>query len=60
MTFSKRFVDLLVDLKILNLKKEKILNKTLEKGKMWSDTILIVFISVCTAFLGEGTFKTFN
>lgn len=22
---------------------------------MWADTILIVFISVCTALLGEGT-----
>lgn len=21
---------------------------------MWSDTLLIVFISICTAFLGEG------
>lgn len=22
--------------------------------KMWSDSLLIVFISICTAFLGEG------
>lgn len=24
---------------------------------MWSDTLLIVFISVCTAFLGEGQYR---
>lgn len=23
---------------------------------MWSDTLLIVFISICTALLGEGNF----
>lgn len=26
--------------------------------KMWSDSLLIVFISICTAFLGEGKTKT--
>lgn len=25
---------------------------------MWADTFLIVFISICTAFLGEGMFKS--
>lgn len=26
---------------------------------MWSDTFLIVFISICTALLGEGKFRLF-